>query len=193
MKFKHDFIHKVKLLVVSLCLLTFSTGCVYMNVDGSSNFDRLVTSLVKSSYNKLKVNIERDEVILVSDFVNIDKLKNQSKLGFLLSETLKDVLSNQNIIIREVELSRDFRIGKSGFNVLSRKHNEIDNQIYDERFAVVGTYSITQKRLRVFIKLIDIYTGHILSSSSASTLMTSEIEKLEHVPKTQYIYKPMTL
>jgi TolB-like protein len=125
--------------------------------------------------------------------VNIDKLQNQSKLGFLLSETLKDVLSNQNIIIREVELSRDFKIGQKGFNVLSRKHNEIDNQIYDERFAVVGTYSITQKRLRVFIKLIDIYTGHILSSSSASTIMTDEIEKLEHVPKTQYIYKPMTL
>jgi TolB-like protein len=193
MKFKHPFIQKVKLLMVSLFLMTSTSGCIYINLDGSSSFDRLVGSLVESSYNKLKINIEQDEVILVSDFVNIDKLQNQSKLGFLLSETLKDVLSNQNIIIREVELSRDFKIGQKGFNVLSRKHNEIDNQIYDERFAVVGTYSITQKRLRVFIKLIDIYTGHILSSSSASTIMTDEIEKLEHVPKTQYIYKPMTL
>lgn len=183
----------MKLAVVSFLILTLTSGCVYINVDGSSNFDRLVASLVQSSYSKLKMNIEQDEVILVSDFVNIDKLQNQSKLGFLLSETLKDVLSNQNIIIREVELSRDFKIGERGFNVLSRKHNEIDNQIYNERFAVVGTYSITQKRLRVFIKLIDIYTGHILSSSSASTLMTSEIEKLEHVPKTRYIYQPMTL
>jgi len=164
-----------------------------MNIDGSSNFEKLITSMVKVSYKKLKTNIEQDEVILVSDFVNIDKLQNNSKLGFLLSETLKDVLSNQNIIIRQVELGKDFRIGEHGFNVLSRKHNEIYSDIENERLAMVGTYSITDKRLRIFIKLIDIRTGHILGSSSESTLMTSEIEKLEHVPKHNYIYTPMVL
>jgi TolB-like protein len=177
----------------SLILATFFSGCVYMNIDGSSNFERLLASMVESSYKKLKMNIEQDEVILVSDFVNIDQLQNHSKLGFLLSETLKDVLSNQNIIIREVELGLNFKLGQHGFNVLSRKHNEIDQNIYQERFAVVGTYSITDKRLRIFIKLIDIYTGHILGSASESTFMTSEIEKLEQVPKQHTIYTPMVL
>jgi TolB-like protein len=193
MKFKHSGLKKIKSLMASLFLATFFSGCVYMNIDGSSNFERLLTSMVESSYKKLKMNIEQDEVILVSDFVNIDQLQNHSKLGFLLSETLKDVLSNQNIIIREVELGQNFKLGQHGFNVLSREHSEIDPNIYKERFAVVGTYSITDKRLRIFIKLIDIYTGHILGSASESTFMTSEIEKLEQVPKKQYIYTPMVL
>lgn len=194
MKFKHSGLKKIKLLLSSLFLATFFSGCVYMNIDGSSNFERLLSSMVESSYKKLKMNIEQDEVILVSDFVNIDQLQNHSKLGFLLSETLKDVLSNQNIIIREVELGQNFKLGKHGFNVLSREHSEIDPNIYKERFAVVGTYSMTDKRLRIFIKLIDIYTGHILGSASESTFMTSEIEKLEQVPKKQqYIYTPMVL
>jgi len=47
--------------------------------------------------------------------------------------------------------------------------------------------------LLIFIKLIDIYTGHILGSASESTFMTSEIEKLEQVPKKHNIYTPMVL
>jgi hypothetical protein len=78
------------------------------------------------------MNLEQDDVILVSDFVNIDKLQNHSKLGFLLSETLKDVLSNQNIIIREVELGYNFKIGEKGFTVLSRNANDIDTDITNE-------------------------------------------------------------
>lgn len=193
MKFKHNPLSKMKLFVASLLLPLLFSGCFYMNIDGSNDFERMVNALVEDSYKKLKMNIEKDEVVLVSDFVNIDRLQNKSKLGFLLSETLKNVLSNQNIIIREVELSQNFEIGEHGFNVLSRDHSEIDPNIYQERFAVVGTYSVTNKRLRIFVKLIDIYSGHILGSSSASTPMNSEIERLEHVPKENYIYRPMVL
>ncbi|WP_228126533.1 FlgO family outer membrane protein [Candidatus Marinarcus aquaticus] len=193
MKFKHNPLSRMKLFVASLLLPLLFSGCFYMNIDGSNDFDRMVNALVEDSYKKLKMNIEKDEVVLVSDFVNIDRLQNKSKLGFLLSETLKNVLSNQNIIIREVELSQNFEIGEHGFNVLSRDHSEIDSNIYQERFAVVGTYSVTNKRLRIFVKLIDIYSGHILGSSSASTPMNSEIERLEHVPKENYIYRPMVL
>lgn len=193
MKFKHNPLSRMKLFVASLLLPLLFSGCFYMNIDGSNDFDRMVNALVEDSYKKLKMNIEKDEVVLVSDFVNIDQLQNKSKLGFLLSETLKNVLSNQNIIIREVELSQNFEIGEHGFNVLSRDHSEIDSNIYQERFAVVGTYSVTNKRLRIFVKLIDIYSGHILGSSSASTPMNSEIERLEHVPKENYIYRPMVL
>lgn len=196
MKFHCTVLKNLKYLITSLFLASFFTGCFYMNIDGSSNFDRIIASMVESSYKKLKMNIEQDEVVLVSDFVNIDKLQNHSKLGFLLSETLKDVLSNQNIIIREVELGQHFKLGEKGFNVLSRNPNDIYAQIDKERFAVVGTYAITDKRLRIFIKLIDIQTGHILSSASESTIMTSEIEKLEHVPKQNVhsnVYTPMVL
>lgn len=196
MKFTYNVLKNLKYVFTSLFLATFFSGCIYLNLDGSSSFDRLINSMVVSSYQKLKMNLEQDDVILVSDFVNIDKLQNHSKLGFLLSETLKDVLSNQNIIIREVELGYNFKIGEKGFTVLSRNANDIDTDITKERFAVVGTYAITDKRLRIFIKLIDIQTGHILSSASESTMMTDEIEKLEVVPKQNRqnsVYAPMVL
>ncbi len=196
MKFKQILLKKVGYIFIPLFLTTFFTGCFYINIDGSNNYQRLINSMISSSYDKLKLNVEKDEVVLVSDFVNIDKLQNHSKLGFLLSEVLKDVLSNKDIIVREVELGQNFKIGEHGFNVLSRNNEEIDSFIHNERFAVVGTYSMTGKRLWVFIKLIDIYTGHILGSASESTIMTSEIEELERVPlkrSDNIIYKPLVL
>lgn len=191
-------VKSLKFFITSFLFTLFLTACsnINMNIDGSNNFQSLVSGLVESSYKKIQKRVSKEEVILVSDFVNIDKLENHSKLGFLLSETLKNSLSSKNIIIREVELMKNFKIGEHGFNVLSRNQNEVYDEIVDANLAMVGTYSITSKRLIVFIKLIDIHSGHILSSSSNSVMIDDEISELENVPKkriTRTIYAPATL
>ena len=170
------------------------TGCIHKNIDGSTNFDSLISTLVDDSSSKLKKNLAMDDIVLVSDFVNLDKLQNHSKLGFLLSGTLKNSLSAENIIIREIELGRDFTLGKHGFNVLTREKKRIHSEIINAQHAVVGTYSITTKRLIVFIKLIDINTGHILSSSSDSVMINKEIRELEATEiKRRRVYNPLVL
>ncbi len=183
----------LKVLLVSLLLPLLFTSCVYKDIDGANNFQAMLRALVEKSYAKFDQNIFKDETVLVSDFVNLDRLQNHSKLGFLLSDSLKNSLLNKNILVREVELSNDFRIGKHGFNVLSRNSSRINNQVIDENFAVVGTYSVTTRRLIVFIKLINIRTGTILSSSSASTLIDEEILDLERTPDVRTTYAPLVL
>jgi len=188
--FKRDLL---KIVLTSLFLPLIFTSCVYKDIDGANNFQAMIRALVDKSYAKFDKNIFKDETVLVSDFVNLDKLQNHSKLGFLLSDSLKNSLLNKNILVREVELSTDFRIGNRGFNVLSRNVNKINNEVIDENFAVVGTYSVTTKRLIVFIKLINIRTGTILSSSSASTLVDDEILDLERTPEVRTTYAPLVL
>jgi|TARA_R110002050_G_scaffold1417_1_gene10229 TolB-like protein len=183
----------IKLFLTSLLLSLLFTSCVYKDLDGANNFQAMLRALVENSYAKLDKNISKDETVLVSDFVNLDNLQNHSKLGFLLSDTLKNSLLSKNILVREVELGNNFQIGKRGFNVLSRNSNKINNQVIDENFAVVGTYSVTTKRLIVFIKLIDVRSGTILSSSTASTLIDEEILDLERTPDSSTVYAPMVL
>jgi TolB-like protein len=183
----------LKILLTSLLLSLLFTSCVYKDIDGANNFQAMLRALVEKSYEKFDKNIFKDETVLVSDFVNLDRLQNHSKLGFLLSDSLKNSLLNKNILVREVELSNDFRIGNHGFNVLSRNVNKINNEVINENFAVVGTYSVTTKRLIVFIKLINIRTGTILSSSSASTLIDEEILDLERTPDARTTYAPLVL
>ncbi|MGB5919294.1 FlgO family outer membrane protein [Arcobacter sp.] len=183
----------LKLFLTSFLLPLLFTSCVYKDLDGANNFQAMLRALVENSYTKLDKNISKDETVLVSDFVNLDNLQNHSKLGFLLSDTLKNSLLSKNILVREVELGNNFQIGKRGFNVLSRNSNKINNQVIDENFAVVGTYSVTTKRLIVFIKLIDVRSGTILSSSTASTLIDEEILDLERTPDSSTVYAPMVL
>lgn len=185
----------LKLLTSSIFLIIFFNSCAsnivnninpvpanHKYLNGSNDFNSLISSLVKKQEKNLAKYIKEDEAVIVSDFVNLDKLKNRSKLGFLLSEQLKDSLSNKGVFVKAVELGKDFEYGKKGFNLLTREQNEISQKFIDNKYAVVGTYSITTKSLIVFVKLIDLKTGNILSSSSERSLIDEEILELERVP-----------
>lgn len=176
-----NFLGRIRFIVFSLLLSLLFSSCAYKNpINGSNDFHYLVSKLVDESAIKIKKNVSAEEVVLVSDFVNVDKLKNKSQLGFLLSSMLKDSLVSQNIIVREIELGKEFEFGKSGFNLLTRnKDNMAANNITKEKYAVVGTYSLTSKSLNLFIKLIDIRNGNILSSSYERTDIDAEILDLE--------------
>lgn len=134
-----------------------------------------------------------EEVVLVPDFVNINRLRNRSKLGFLLSEQMKNSLSKRGIIVKEIELGKDFQYGKHGFNLLTRDQKDIKDKEIDNNYAFVGTYSITTQSLIVFIKLIDINNGNILSSAYSETLIDEEILDLERSASQPLIISPMVL
>ena len=189
----------IKPIFLSIFFMLFLTSCSVLNknlIDISTDFETLVDDMVEESYPKLKKNIAIDDIILVSDFVNLDNLQNHSKLGFLLADNLKNSLSKRDIIIRQVELGTQFTLGKHGFNVLTRDQSKIDPNVKDAFYAAVGTYSITKKRLIVFMKLIDIRTGHILTSSSNSVILDGEIRDLESTRKLKHsstTYAPLVL
>ncbi|NQY25305.1 MAG: hypothetical protein HRT41_14875 [Campylobacteraceae bacterium] len=190
--FKTYFLIIVSIFILSSCTTTVPN--VFNKYSWSTDFQALTDELVEKSLKRIKKNVTRSEVVLVSDFVNLSKLENPSKLGFVLSESLKNTLSSQDIIIRQVEFGRDFTIGKYGFNMLSRNSTKIlKNNISTASFALVGTYTVTSKKLLLFVKLIDIETGYILSSSSLTTRLTKEIHELERVPKQRVSYAPMVL
>ena len=162
----------------------------HKNLVGSNDFNSVVQGLIVKISPKLKRYLMVDDVVLVSDFVNVDKLENRSKLGFLLSEHLKDSLINQDVIVRQVELSENFSIGQKGFNLLTREQRRLSNKSVDGNYAVVGTYTITTESLIVFIKLIDIRNGNILAAANASTTIDDEILELEGMRKERQIVLP---
>jgi len=171
----------IKHLTFSCFIILSFSSCTHKNlINGTNDFHSLVSQLVDDSAKKIKKHTMIDDIVLVSDFVNLDKLKNRSELGFLLSDILKDRLVSLNILVREVEFGKEFELGKTGFNLLTRNQSKIISQkVKEERYAVVGTYSITSRSLNLFIKLIDIRTGHILASSYEKTAIDEEILQLE--------------
>lgn len=167
----------------------------HKDITGSNDFNSLVENLVQKQESRMSsyVSSNTQEVVLVPDFVNVDKLENRSKLGFLLSEQLKNSLSSRGIIIKEIVLGKDFQLGKHGFNLLTREQKDIKENTVDNSYAFVGTYSVTTENLIVFIKLIDINSGNILTSAYSKTPVDDEIKDLENNSSQPLILAPMVL
>jgi hypothetical protein len=152
-------------------------------------------------------NISKDELdkdFYVVDFVNIDNLENSSQLGFVLSNQLKSDLlqSCKGITIKELELGKNIKLGRNGSKILTRELDEIKSKVVDENSnLVIGTYAITSENLMIFVKVVDLATGIIKSSSTVNTSLTQEIMGLEgYTPQQSQsqsnprgIYRPLVL
>lgn len=194
---------KAKLLSIILLssLALFFSACssaLPLAVDyKTTNYEDLMEDTVQKMSSKIAKLKKQREVVLVTDFVNVEKLQNKSRLGFLLSSSLKDTLSSKyDLTIREASLGKNFKMSQEGgLKLLSRNQREIDDNIYMENYAIVGTYTLTSRQLIVFVKIIDIYTGHVLGSASNRTRATQEVIQMDKTADEQQprVYSPMVL
>ena len=193
----------IRFFFYSFFIIAIFSGCVSNVIDDIAttpvqkkiNFDEITKSLTKdisTSLNKLS----KDEAIYITDFVNITTNKNNSNLGFLLSNSLKVQVSTTipNIKIKEFEMATAMTIGKNGSKILSRDLNELTTiNLKEKGYILVGTYAITLKQLVIFVKLIELSSSNIISTSTVSVALTQEIIDLEGVAENSKIFKPTTL
>lgn len=117
--------------------------------------------------------------IYVVDFVNVKDLNVTSKLGPSLSLEIKSHISCiYGYTIKEIEYMNYFKITEKGLKLSSRNTNDILKEA-DKTYALVGTYTLTEQQLILFLKLIDMNTGNILATSSESIKVTEEIANME--------------
>ncbi len=149
-------------------------GEQYPNV--KTDFKEIAKIGVKEIFSDL--NIE-NELILITDFVNINTLNGGNSLSFILSSSFKDSLVNLNRFkVLEVELNKYFKIGKDGVKVLTRELKTLLNSNLTLNYALIGSYSITNKQLIIFLKLVDLNSGVIKKSYMQTLTMSCEINSL---------------
>jgi len=198
-------------IITTLFLISLFTGCSmvktsddsfkfkYFQSTSTTNFDALTENLLSDicpTLQDIKSKTKYISPIYVTDFVNLEDLDNNSKLGFILSDSLKtNVTQNCNWPIKEVEFTKYLSLGKNGTKLLSRNVSYIkDGNLDQNTYALVGTYIITQRQLMIYLKLINLKNGVILKSSSKRLSLTDELKTLElNQSKAQPIYQPMVL
>lgn len=188
-------------------LVLFFAGCSvpefkYKYELAQTDYEALINTLLKKSENQIFPYIEKNEILLVSNFADSITLKSNNKLSFLLTDILKTKLvSEHSYTVREIELSKKFKFGEDGFKILTRNVNNINPKVQKARFAVIGTYTMTKNQLILFLKMINIRTGDILAASNYSVPLSQEIvddertkvKKTKIDPRLQNIQKPMVL
>lgn len=103
--------------------------------------------------------------IIVTDFVDVTSLDNHTKLGYVLSNNIKNsLINNYKANVVEAEVSKYFKISGNGLKILSRDVDKLRATNFNVQYAVVGTYTHSDNELIVFVKYIDLKSGIIKGS-----------------------------
>jgi len=200
-----NYIKKCIIVLMVFILTSCSVPELNYNVElTNTDYNNIISQLLKKTSKQMFPYIDKDEILIVSNFSDNVTLKSNTKLSFILTDILKNQLvSDYSYTIREIELSKIFKFGKNGFKILTRNLNLVKNDsISQTRYAVVGTYTFTKNQMILFLKLINIHNGNLLASSSYTTDLTQElydannitIDKLkEDKNKMPNIYPPVVL
>ena len=166
-------------------LLTLIIGSFFIGCSAVHYVERDNTTYIKNGYNNSKRSeimikysalsneavesiFSRSEVpekIIVTEFVDLTSLKNNTRLGYVLSNSIKDSLINvHNATVVEAEVSSYFKLSNSGLKILSRDVDKIKSTLFNLERAVVGTYTYTDSELVIFVKLVNLKNGTIEGS-----------------------------
>jgi len=143
------------------------------NVDISNNCGLQVAQQTKTACNENDLPPSSDEVVkrtvLVTDFVDIQSFVPKQQ-GILMGELMRGSLnSNCSYRIVQAEFAKYFKLSESGLVVLSRNVGVIKHDEYKQPECIVGTYSIMNNKLILFVRRINTDTGKI------SKMVTREI------------------
>ena len=171
----------IKKVILLLSIILYS-GCSYPSTSYNvelltTDYDDIVSDLLDNASSQIFPHLHENEILLVSNFAETTTLKSNTKLSFLLSDLLKNkLISKYHYKIREIELSRQFRLGSQGLKALTRDANAIRvTKDRSAKYVVVGTYTLTKHQLILFLKLINIKNATVVASSTYSTDLTQEI------------------
>lgn len=139
-------------------------------IDYSSLSDEAVKSIFSNS--------EVPSKIIVTEFVDLTSLNNNTRLGYVLSNSIKNSLINKfKASVIEAEVSKYFKLSNNGLKILSRDIDNIKTTNFNVKKAVVGTYTYTDSEIVVFVKLVNLQTG-IIEGSYSKALPMGESTKL---------------
>lgn len=189
-------------LYLILCFAGCSLAPISRFIDESTystetNFKSTIEKLSYSTIQKLGSSGFAHSHLVVTDFVNLNNLENKADLGFVLSSELKTQLNNNipTLFIHALELGKDIKIGQNGVKIISRSLNELKTKdIKQDTYIIVGKYTITPKKLIIYLEMIDYASSQIISSGSVETALTEEIKELEEKnSRSVRISKPLVL
>ncbi len=181
---------RVKILAITAFLLVplFISSCVST---GQSGFAGSTSLRAGGSHDRvgarylaymLKSGLRHPEVIdqpvVITTFVDLNNLDNSSVFGRFLAERLISEMHGAGFTVAELRKGKDIFIRKQlGEVILTRDAKEALNRI-KARSIIAGTYVATEDRVMVNVRMIDVATPIILSSSSYTLPMNKHLRRL---------------
>jgi hypothetical protein len=172
--------------------ITLTAALLIASLNGCASYYREVkdADLVEVSYdaadtlkNDLKIRIPPGSLIIVSTLLHVDDLKKTSSFGRIMSDQIASALHNTGYRIIGMELPIDlFSMQEGGTLHLS---DEIKNIVkrYGAAAIVGGVYAPGKKTVYVSLRMVDLTSANIISSTDFSVPMGPDAKTLVDTKK----------
>lgn len=111
-----------------------------------------------------QLTIEKNKPLVVATVVNVSNLEQSSSLGRLMTEQISGRAVQLGYQVTEPKLRNSFAIKGSGELVLSRDADLLKRSLTAQA-VIAGTYAVGHEAVHVNLKLLELDTGRVLSSS----------------------------
>ena len=165
-------------LFLSSCSRRYADLPPYSFIDNEQSVGKFKTTYIAEKIDDYYKGINPGPIAIAS-FVNIDDLHMTSTFGRMLAEQLMSELVMRGYEVVELRHSQaiQFLADDGGEFALSRNINNLRKE-RNLGGIVVGTYTVSPKRVYLNARLINPTTSVVLSAATAEMSKTSEIEKM---------------
>jgi hypothetical protein len=165
---------------ISALLITLLSGCSWNRYQETKDADLIEVSYDATSTlkDKLTTTLPQNSLILVSTLLNVDDLYKTSSFGRIVSDQIASAFHNSGYRIIGMEMPIDlFVMEKGGSLKLSDETKEILKP-YHAAVIVGGVYAAGKKNTYVSLRIVDIKTKNVISSTDFSVPMGPDAKKL---------------
>ena len=176
-----------KIVFISLVLLSLIlSGCSFNNHRPPKDVDLIPLSqkAAKNLLTKSKKALPKNSLIVVSSIVNVDKLKQTSSFGRIVSSQIATAFFNSGYRIKGMELPTELFVqSNNGFLQLSPEaRSALKSQ--GASALVVGVFAPGRRTAYVTLRMVDIDAQEVISSTDFSVPMGIDAKVLLKSRKT---------
>ncbi|WFP49361.1 FlgO family outer membrane protein [Methylomonas sp. EFPC3] len=178
---------KKKLMVLMLAGLTVLSGCSRLYYYSSSIDD---DDLVEVSYDAigwlladLRQPLPKGSLVVINSLVNVDDMGQTLPFGRIISDQLSSALHRSGYRVMGMELPTEiFAKNEAGILELPEKTKEALNNV-GAKAIVIGSYAPGRDNVYVSLRVVDIASQNVVSSTDYSVAMGPDAKVLTTKPQ----------
>ncbi len=182
-----------KKVILIITLFMFLSGCtraIYLNSEPKDD------DLVEVSYeavdnllHKLRQPLPKGSLVVINSLINVHDLGQTLPFGRIVSDQISSALQNAGYQVTGMELPTElFAKNEAGILQLPEKTKEALN-ILGAKAVVVGSYAPGRKHVYLSLRIVDISSQTVISSTDYSVAMGPDAKEMTTIPSKTEIIK----
>lgn len=173
---------------VPLAKCTTNPDNIISQIDTQKLVSDLALSLCPLKSSDLKNINDAIDPVVIPDFVDVHTHQ-PKRAGILLGELFRSGVFNVcKVPVKQIDLSKNFKLNPNGLIALSRNPTEVRQQDFQASTALIGTYDLTGNKLTLVVRWLDIESANFHSIKTKQVIWSCE-EAFNGVRKLSFKYQ----